>query len=865
MKKIIFCLLILFAIKFANAQVNDQFTDGNFSSNPTWLGDTSKFIVNQNFQLQLNAPAIADTASISTISNRLDSTEWQFWVKLDFSPSTSNQLRAYLSSDSMNLKKTANGYFIQMGTSGSNDSIELFKQVASVKTKIGGGLKGHCGKNTNSLRLKIRRDLIGNWTIWSDTLGGNDFSLEFTCFDTSVHNSSYMGFWCNYSSTRSTKFYFDDVYAGSNIYDVTPPTVVNVTPISSTQIDVLFSESVQLSSSENVVNYFVNNGIGNALNATRDAANTSLVHLTFVNSFQNKNYQITVSNIADVSGNIMTNQTLNFTFYKAKAYDVVIDEIMANPNPPVGLPNGEYVELKNVSRFSIDLYHWMFTDTTKVGTIISHFILQPDSFVLLCGNSIANTLQQYGNLIVGSSLPPLNNDGDKIMLYDADTNLIHSVNYDLSFYQSTFKQNGGWSLEMIDTKNPCNGNNNWKASNDASGGTPGRKNSVDGINPDNTSPDLIRAFPTSNNSVEIFFSEPMNVSALSNLQNFVVDNSIGNPVNAAFGRYSEQSIVLTFANNFQPKTIYTITINAISDCSGNLISINTAKFGLPETIDSIDVVLNEVLFYPKTYGNRFVEIYNRSNKIIDLSKLKIANADASGNLNTAVFAQKNGYLFFQNDYVSITDSRDNILQNYSTPNPNGVLEISSVPTLDDHNGTIALINPSGKIIDELTYSDAWHYPLLHNKQGVSLERISIEAKTQDENNWHSAASVVGFATPAYRNSESISSISTNAEIDLEPKVFTPDEDGKNDILTIRYYLDNAGYNANINIYNSLGVLVKTICNNQTLEQSGFFQWDGTDASGNKLNKGIYIVYAELFNAAGKKINFKKDCVLSGKE
>ena len=356
MKNLIYCLLIIFSFHFAQAQVNDKFTDGNFTVSPIWMGDTSKFIVNSIFQLQLNAPAKIDTASISTISNRLDSTEWQFWVKLDFSPSTSNQLRAYLSSDSQNLKTPSNGYFIQMGTAGSNDSIELFKQVAGLKTKIGGGLKGHCGKNINMLRVKVRRDLIGNWTIWSDTLGGNDFSLEFTCFDTSLHNTGYMGFWCNYSSTRSTKFYFDDVYVGSNIYDVTPPTIVNVTPISSTQIDVLFSESVQLSSSENVVNYFVNNGIGNALNATRDAANTSLVHLTFVNSFQNKNYQITVSNIADVSGNIMTNQTLNFTFYKAKAYDVVIDEIMANPNPPVGLPNGEYVELKNVSRFSIDLY-----------------------------------------------------------------------------------------------------------------------------------------------------------------------------------------------------------------------------------------------------------------------------------------------------------------------------------------------------------------------------------------------------------------------------------------------------------------------------------------------------------------------------
>ncbi len=864
MKNLIFCLLIIFSFHFANAQVNDKFSDGNFTANPTWLGDTSKFIVNSNLQLQLNAPANTDTAQISTISNRLDSTEWQFWVKLDFAPSTSNQLRAYLSSDSMNLKKTSNGYFIQMGTAGSNESIELFKQVAGVKTKIGGGLPGHCGKNTNTLRLKIRRDLIGNWTIWSDTLGNNDFNVECTCFDTSVRNTGYMGFWCSYTSTRSTKFYFDDVYAGSNIVDVTPPTVLSVSAISSTQIDVLFSESEQLSSSQNVANYSVNNGIGNPVQATRDAANTALVHLTFVNAFQNKNYQITVSNVADVSGNVMTNQTLNFTFYKAKAYDVVMDELMANPNPPVGLPNAEYIELRNVSAFPIDLFHWIISDTNSHVTISPHLIIQPDSFIIVCGVSSASAFQQYGRLLICTSIPSLNNDGDYISLLNSDTFLIHSVQYDLNSYQSNFKKNGGWSLEMMDTKNPC-GANNWKASNDASGGTPGKKNSVDGINLDNISPDLIRAFPTSNNSVEIFFSEPMNVSAISNLQNFVVDNSIGNPINAAFGRYSEQSIVLTFANNFQPKTIYTITVNAISDCSANLISANTAKFGLPETVDSIDVVLNEVLFYPKTYGNRFVEIYNRSNKIIDLSKLQIANTDAAGNLNTAVFAQKNGYLFFPNDYVAITDSRDNILQNYSTPNPNGVLEIGSVPTLDDHNGTVALINQSGKIIDELTYSDSWHYPLLHSKQGVSLERISSEAKTQDENNWHSAASVVGFATPAYQNSESISSISTNDEIDLEPKVFTPDDDGKNDILTIRYHLENAGYNANITVYNSLCILVKTICNNQTLEQSGFFQWDGTDTNGNKLNKGIYIVYAALFDVSGKKINLKKDCVLSGKE
>ena len=88
MKKLIFSLLLIFTFHFVNAQVNDNFSDGNFTANPTWLGDTTKFIVNSSFQLQLNAPAITDTAYISTISNRLDSTEWQFWVKLDFSPST---------------------------------------------------------------------------------------------------------------------------------------------------------------------------------------------------------------------------------------------------------------------------------------------------------------------------------------------------------------------------------------------------------------------------------------------------------------------------------------------------------------------------------------------------------------------------------------------------------------------------------------------------------------------------------------------------------------------------------------------------------------------------------------------------------
>ena len=52
--------------------------------------------------------------------------------------------------------------------------------------------------------------------------------------------------------------------------------------------------------------------------------------------------------------------------------------------------------------------------------------------------------------------------------------------------------------------------NNWKASTDASGGTPGRKNSVDGINADANSPKLLRAFaPDNTDTVTLVYDEPL--------------------------------------------------------------------------------------------------------------------------------------------------------------------------------------------------------------------------------------------------------------------------------------------------------------------------------------------------------------------
>ena len=160
-------------------------------------------------------------------------------------------------------------------------------------------------------------------------------------------------------------------------------------------------------------------------------------------------------------------------------YDVVIDEIMADPAPQVGLPNNEWIELKNVSSSPVNLQGWRIGDATSQSAGMPNFILQPDSFLIVCSPSSVMALSGFGNTVSVSGFPSLGNDGDEIFLRSGNSRTVHAVSYSGSWYQNTVKRDGGWTLEMIDTRSPCAGLTNWTASINAQGGTPGKRNSVD--------------------------------------------------------------------------------------------------------------------------------------------------------------------------------------------------------------------------------------------------------------------------------------------------------------------------------------------------------------------------------------------------
>src|SRR4026207_1211232 len=97
-------------------------------------------------------------------------------------------------------------------------------------------------------------------------------------------------------------------------------------------------------------------------------------------------------------------------------YDVVIDEIMADPTPQISLPSNEWIELKNVSANPINLQNWRIGDATGQSGPMPNFVLQPDSFVIFCTGSAVAAMQVYGRVISVTSFPSLDNDGDHMFL-----------------------------------------------------------------------------------------------------------------------------------------------------------------------------------------------------------------------------------------------------------------------------------------------------------------------------------------------------------------------------------------------------------------------------------------------------------------
>ena len=845
------------------AQFIESFDDGNFDQNPSWSGDVDLFVINAETQLQLNDVDVSKSEAYLSVNAPTGSmAAWRFHIKLDFSPSGTNFARVYLNSDQIDLSGSLNGYFVKIGgISGSDDAIELIQQSGSQETVLISGTPGLAGTSVVDVTVEVVLADDGTWNLMVDYNDGQGQINEGSAPAAASTEGGYFGLICNYTSTRSDAFTFDDIFIDPIVIDESAPELISATPTSANTILATFSEAIDFDNIA-VNNFTLDNGISVS---NINLLSTNEVELLLTpNLSSNTTYILTATNVADLVGNLSTSDSVNFVYIETAAaapFDILINEFMADPTPQVGLPDAEYVELFNNTNVTFQLSDYMIASG---GTPIElpEFLLAPSAYVLLTNVDNAALFQAFGNTIGVVGMPTLTNTTDEILLQDANGLMIHRIVYTEDTYRDIAKENGGYSIELINPNEACKGQANYRASDNLSGGTPGVVNSVRSTESDMIAPTLEALFTVNNTSLLLSFSEPLTEFSAEETLNYVLSDNLS--VANAQLQAENNKVLLTLTDAIIEGQIYSLQYENIADCLGNAsMQSDSTFFALPQTPQVGDLIINEILFNPVSGSVDYVELYNNSNLVINLADLSLANLSADVNQSDDIVID---HLMFPATYACITSDKSDVITRYAPEDPTTIFE-NSLPRLDDASGNISITSLQGtsfEIIDSFDYDEDLHSGFLADDNGVSLERISFDVPASDDSNWASGVQATNFGTPGYENAQVIRNptISAGDFYDILNPTFSPDQDGFKDFMQIQFNLDQSNYLGNIKIYDDRGRIVQDLLPNQILATNIIVNWDGTISDNTVANMGIYILRIELLSPSGDREVFKEPVVVA---
>ena len=574
-------------------------------------------------------------------------------------------------------------------------------------------------------------------------------------------------------------------------------------------------------------------------------------------------YELLIEKIEDLNGNSIENTARLYTAHETannpEFKSIVINEVMAAPRAGLELPNSEYVELLNMGQDAIDISGFNLHNSRTSTAIPANTIISPGEYLILCPNARRPLFEPFGRTIGLTRWPVLLNNADIVMLSDIDGNLIDSLGYTRSNYGSTQIAQGGYSLEVVNPHSQCNLISNLRPSTSPLRGTPGKINSVFDDTPDRTPPKLVEVYAIHDTLLLAVFSKPMSDN-LTGVQWTISPNV--NLAQIQFMNIEQTEILLSLTHPLEEGALYTLQVTNIRDCAGNLIKEGSSyTFALPLAAEAGDIVLNEILFNPHAGTPKFVEIYNSSNKYINLRNWKLGN-EVGGMISNRRVISGHDLVMAPHTYRAITTDPIMLTQIY--PKAVNLLEMGTLPSYPIREGTVFLLSPDEDLVERMDYHEGLHHPLLRTPRGVSLERINPLLQPNDPNNWTSAAGAVGFATPGFKNSQKFADQHLAQGITVTPEVFAPETAGAQNYTTIQYQMDTPGYVGTIKIYDISGKLIKEIVQNEIWGTTGFYTWNGTDMSGNKVRIGYYIIWIELLNLEGKVINLKKTVAVGAK-
>lgn len=840
----------------ATAQVTDDFNDNDFTNGPVWSGDVALFTC-VGGQLRSNSPGAANY-HLSTPSTQAAVAQWEFFVNLKFSTSGSNYADVYLMSSAADLASGVDGYFVRIG--GTQDRVELFRSDAGTGTSLVASTDGIVNSSSdNPFRIRVERDAADLWTLETDDGNTGTYTLAGSITDATHTSCTHFGIRIEQSTAASpvNNHFFDDISVGPIPVDLTPPSVVSVTATSATNVDVSFSEPLN-GAAIGTFDILPAIGVGNAV---LDGLDPARVHVTpAIALTSGGTYTLSASGAQDLVGNAAGASSTAFSYFvpdEALPGEVVINEIFADPTPVVGLPEAEFVEVFNASTSkTFDLGAWTLSDGGTPAALPS-VLLPPGAFAILTDDATAPLFAGFGTVVPIGSFPALNNDGDPLTLRDDNGLAIDTVTYALSWYHDAVKDDGGWTLERIDPTTPCSGSANWTASSAPQGGTPGAQNSVFAIIPDTAGPALLSAQVLSPTQVRLLFSEAMDAASLA-AGTYTLEPSVA--VSTVVVE-SALAVRLDLGSALVVGQLYTVTVAGVQDCPGNPIgTADHATLAVPEAPEAGDVVINELLYDPRSGGSDFVELLNRSTKTLSLADLMLAT-ETDGQITGQLPVSAQPVLLLPGQYIVLTEDLNDLQGAYPQTVVDRALQ-TDLPSYNNGAGVVVLLTTDGDTLERFGYDDDLHFELLNDLEGVSLERVDPARAVDDRTNWHSASELAGWATPGFRNSQFSQAPQATGTLLIDPAIFSPDNDGHQDLLTVAYRFGRPGYTGTLTVFDLAGRPVRALLNNALLGMDGAVSWDGIRDDGAKARIGPYVLVMEAYDLEGNVERIRRTVTLA---
>jgi hypothetical protein len=527
--------------------------------------------------------------------------------------------------------------------------------------------------------------------------------------------------------------YLDDIYAGEIIYDTIPPMVENIEVVSQNELAINFSEPINNASIQ--LSYFTTSNIGSPSNYMVENGGKR-IQLQFATDFPlRENETLTITDIADLEGNVISDTTIQFVYFMPIEGDIVINEIFFDNSPVVALPEYDYLELYNRSGFDINLENWSIEigDDTRT---FPNYTLAANDYLIVTSSGAVETYALYGNAIDIITTSLLTNNGKLLTLKDSTGQSIHQINYNQSWYNDPEKEDGGWSIEQIDPDAYCSQANNWSASESSLGGTPGSINSIDDNNPDTIAPYIAEMAIVSEREIILTLSETL---PLINL-NIEINPSL------------DIDSVIVDSENLKKRHIYTtdslpvrtlievVVSNMVDFCGNTTIADTASTYQVPSYFQQI--IFTEVMAKPADEDRiqyEYLELYNHDTLPVSIENWTLQIGSRNIYLPEATISPMSYFLIMPEFMASFPNA------------PENAVYIFDDSDLTDGGTMLQLIDNKENLVTWVEYDDNWHTNPLSDLGGFSLERIDNFHYCDNSNNWGTSTATTG-GTPGTQNS-----------------------------------------------------------------------------------------------------------------